>query len=66
MNKEELIFKELMGIKEDLNYIKRVISVLDIEDIILTWEEEELIEETLEQKEKGELLKWEEVLGESE
>jgi len=64
MNKEELIFRELRHIKDDLDYIKRVISMLDVEDLVLMEAEENMIEETLEQKERGELLKWEEVFGE--
>ena len=64
MNKEELIFRELRHIKDDLDYIKRIISMLDVEDLVLMEAEENMIEETLEQKERGELLKWEEVFGE--
>ncbi len=64
MNKEELIFRELRHIKDDLDYIKRIISMLDVEDLVLMGAEENMIEETLEQKERGELLKWEEVFGE--
>jgi hypothetical protein len=64
MNNEELIFRELRHIKDDLDYIKRVMSMLDVEDLVLRGDEEDMIEETLEQKERGELLKWEEVFGE--
>ena len=64
MNNEELIFRELRHIKDDLDYIKRIISMLDVEDLVLMEAEENMIEETLEQKERGELLKWEEVFGE--
>lgn len=58
------ILEEIKKIREDLDYIKRVISESEIGDMFLTKEEEELIEETLEQKRKGELLTFEEVFGE--
>lgn len=44
MNKEDLIFAKLRDIYEGLNYIKQIISVLDIKDAILTRGEKELIE----------------------
>ena len=58
------MFEEVKKIREDLDYIKRVISESEIGDMFLTKEEEGLIEETLEQKRKGELLTFEEVFGE--
>lgn len=58
------ILEELMKIREDLDYIKRVISEPEVEDVFLTKEEEMLIEETLEQGKKGELLRFGEVFGE--
>ena len=39
-------------------------ACLDVEDLVLMGAEENMIEETLEQKERGKLLKWEEVFGE--
>lgn len=58
-----LIFTEIKKIREDLDYLKRVVE-FGIEDIILTEDEEKLIKDTLSQKEKGELLTLEEVFGE--
>ena len=58
------MFEEVKKIREDLDYIKRVISESEIGDMFLTKEEEGLIEETLGQKLKGELLTFEEVFGE--
>ncbi|HEC56972.1 MAG TPA: hypothetical protein ENI32_03705 [Candidatus Syntrophoarchaeum butanivorans] len=58
------ILEEVKRIREDLDYIKKVISESEIGDLFLTKEEEELIEETLEQKKKGELLTFEEVFSE--
>ncbi len=58
-----LIFTEIKKIREDLDYLKRVVE-FGVEDIILTKDEEKLIKDTLSQKEKGELLTLEEVFGE--
>ncbi len=58
-----LIFTEIKKIREDIDYLKRVVE-FGVEDIILTEDEEKLIKETLSQKEKGELLTLEEVFGE--
>jgi hypothetical protein len=58
-----LIFTEIKKIREDLDYLKRVVE-FGVEDIILTEDEEKLIKDTLSQKEKGELLTLEEVFGE--
>ncbi len=58
-----LIFTEIKKIRQDLDYLKRVVE-FGVEDIILTEDEEKLIKETLSQKEKGELLTLEEVFGE--
>lgn len=58
-----LIFTEIKKIREDLDYLKRVVE-FGVEDIILTKDEEKLIKDTLYQKEKGELLTLEEVFGE--
>lgn len=58
-----LVFTEIKKIREDLDYLKRVVE-FGVEDIILTEDEEKLIKDTLSQKEKGELLTLEEVFGE--
>lgn len=58
-----LIFTEIKKIREDLDYLKRVVE-FGVEDIILTEDEEKLIKDTLSQKEKGELLTLEDVFGE--
>jgi len=58
-----LIFTEIKKIREDLDYLKRVVE-FGVGDIILTKDEEKLIKDTLSQKEKGELLTLEEVFGE--
>ncbi len=58
-----LIFTEIKKIREDLDYLKRVVE-FGVEGIILTKDEEKLIKDTLYQKEKGELLTLEEVFGE--
>jgi hypothetical protein len=49
---------------EDVEYIKRVLSESELGDFFLTKEEEREIEETLKQREKGELLTMKEVFGE--
>lgn len=59
----DLIFAEIKKIREDLDYLKKVIEY-NLEDIILTEDEDKLIKETLDQKKKGELLTIEEVFGE--
>ncbi|MFA4936631.1 MAG: hypothetical protein WC568_12435 [Candidatus Methanoperedens sp.] len=58
-----LIFTEIKKIREDLDYLKKVVE-FGIDDIILTDDEEKLIKDTLSQKKKGELLTLEEVFGE--
>lgn len=58
-----LIFTEIKKIREDLDYLKKVVE-FGIDDIILTDDEEKLIKDTLSQKKKGKLLTLEEVFGE--
>lgn len=58
-----LIFAEIKKIKEDLDYLKQVVES-NIDDIILTKDEEKLIEDTISQKKRGELLTLKEVFGE--
>lgn len=58
------ILEELIKIREDLDYIKRVISEPEVEDVFLTKEEEILIEDALKQGKKGDLLRFEEIFGE--
>lgn len=58
-----LIFTEIKKIREDLDYLKKVVE-FGVDDIILTRDEEKLIKDTLYQKEKGELLTLEEAFGE--
>ncbi len=59
----DLLFTEIKKIREDLDYLKKIVEY-DLEDIILTEEEEKLIKETLTQKKRGELLTLDEVFGE--
>ncbi len=59
----DLLFTEIKKIREDLDYLKKIVEY-DLEDIILTEEEEKLIKETLVQKKRGELLTLDEVFGE--
>jgi predicted transcriptional regulator len=54
----------LKKVAEDVEYIKRVLSESELGDFFLTKEEEKEIEETLRQREKGELLTMKEVFGE--
>jgi predicted transcriptional regulator len=54
----------LRKVAEDVEYIKRVLSESELGDFFLTKEEEKEIEETLRQREKGELLTMKEVFGE--
>jgi hypothetical protein len=63
-NERKSILKELRKMRKDIDFIKMVISQSDIGDLFLTKEDEKAIEETLEQKKKGELLDMEEVFGE--
>lgn len=49
---------------EDVEYIKRVLSESELGDFFLTKEEEKEVEETLKQREKGELLTIKELFGE--
>ncbi|MGC1123333.1 MAG: hypothetical protein WBA22_19785 [Candidatus Methanofastidiosia archaeon] len=56
--------KLLKKVAEDVEYIKRVLSESELGDFFLTKEEEKEIEETLKQREKGELLTMKEVFGE--
>ena len=54
----------LKKVAEDVEYIKRVLSESEWGDCFLTKKEEKEVEETLEQREKGELLTMEEAFGE--
>ncbi len=54
----------LKKVLEDVEYIKRVLSESELGDSFLTKEEEKEVEETLKQREKGELLTMKEVFGE--
>jgi predicted transcriptional regulator len=51
----------LKKVAEDVEYIKMVLSESKFRDSFLTREEEKEIEETLKQREKGELLTIEDV-----
>jgi len=53
----------LKKVAEDVEYIKRVLSGSELGDFFLTKEEEKEVEETLKQREKGELLTMKEVFG---
>jgi len=55
-----LIFSEIKKIREDLDYLKLIIGS-NIDDVLLTKDEEQLIEDTRVQKQKGELLNLEDV-----
>jgi hypothetical protein len=57
-----LIFSEIKKIREDLDYLRLIVES-SVDDIILTKDEEELIKDTRLQKQKGELLNFEEVFG---
>jgi hypothetical protein len=54
----------LKKVVKDVEYIKRVLSESELGDFFLTTEEEKEVEETLKQREKGELLTMKEVFGE--
>jgi hypothetical protein len=54
----------LKKVVEDVEYIKKVLSESELGDFFLTKEEEREVEETLKQREKGELLTMKEVFGE--
>ena len=54
----------LRKVVEDVEYIKKVLSESELGDFFLTKEEEKEVEETLEQREKGELLTMKELFGE--
>ncbi len=54
----------LRKVVEDVEYIKRVLSESELGDFLLTKEEEKEVEETLKQREKGELLTIKELFGE--
>lgn len=54
----------LRKVVEDVEYIKRVLSESELGDFFLTKEEEKEVEETLKQREKGELLTMKELFGE--
>ena len=53
----------LRKVAEDVEYIKRELSGSEMGDFFLTKEEEKEVEETLKQREKGELLTMKEVFG---
>jgi hypothetical protein len=57
-----LIFSEIKKIREDLDYLKLVVGS-NIDDILLSKDEEQLIKDTQVQKQKGELLNLEDVFG---
>jgi hypothetical protein len=57
-----LIFSEIKKIREDIDYLRSIVES-SVDDIILTKDEEELIKDTRLQKQKGELLNFEEVFG---
>ena len=57
-----MIFKEIKKIREDLDYLKLIIGS-NIDDSLLTKDEEQLIEDTRDKKQKGELLNLEDVFG---
>ena len=57
-----LIFSEIKKIREDLDYLRSIVES-NVDDIILTKDEEQLIKDTRLQKQKGELLNLEEVFG---
>lgn len=57
-----LIFSEIKKIREDIDYLRSIVES-SVDDIILTRDEEELIKDTRLQKQKGELLNFEEVFG---
>jgi hypothetical protein len=58
-----LIFSEIKKIREDLDYLRSIVES-GVDDIILTKDEEELIKDTRLQKQKEELLNFEDVFGE--
>jgi len=58
-----LIFSEIKKIREDLDYLRSIVES-NVDDIILTKDEEELINDTRHQKKKGELLNLEDAFGE--
>lgn len=57
-----LIFSEIKKIREDLDYLRLIVES-NVDDIILTKDEEELIKDTRLQKQKGKLLNLEDVFG---
>lgn len=62
--KTDAQMKLLKKVVEDVEYIKKVLSESELGDFFLTKEEEREVEETLKQREKGELLTMKEVFGE--
>lgn len=58
-----LIFSEIKKIREDLDYLRSIVES-NVDDFILTKDEEELINDTRHQKQKGELLNLEDAFGE--
>ena len=64
MNTDTEQIRLLKKVVEDVEYIKSVLSKSELGDFFLTKEEEKEVEETLEQREKGELLTMKEVFGE--
>lgn len=55
------LLDELIKIREDLDYIKKVISEPEIKDVFLTKKEEMLVRETMDERKNGELLRFEDV-----
>lgn len=55
------LLDELIKIREDLDYIKKVISEPEIKDVFLTKKEETLVRETIDERKNGKLLRFEDV-----
>ena len=64
MKTDTELIRLLKKVAEHVEYIKRVLSESELGDSFLTTEEEKEVEETLEQRERGELLTMKEVFGE--
>ena len=64
MKTDTELIRLLKKVAEDVEYIKKVLSESEFGDFFLTTEEEKEVEETLEQRERRELLTMKEVFGE--